>query len=842
MSPRRFLLFLAWTAAFLALFLWMERPEERAPSDELATLELREPDALDDAQQSAASAPREIERAERASATVDEAFGPPLPAEIPPGTYGPPAPLASISGRCVDAQTTPLRGVALQLSAVPERGRAWQDLQQESDGDGRFRFELETHKLSKLQLAARGSSGERQVFAWSFLPGGRAIDLGDVRLGGGATLRFRVIDSAGEPLAARWTIEVRSNGFGLEHRAEIRRVDYTQERPFAEGVIAGLPPGDAHVSLRHATLRFPTQANATLIEGASAEVELTCAARGLDQRLAVQLRFPYAPPSLRTREEKLWLETRSGERRMLERDDRFGGDYAVDGLAMEPHVLRVEHPSYPPFEQAEVFPGSTIAVELLGSAVLLLDVRDEASGLSVPSYGLALRYARPEGVGTQFVRRHELAELPPPDGRFDGIVPGRITALVSSPIHSTLELELGEIAPHETRRLNATLTAGATVHGTVHGHDERPAAICRVICGPRLADEVDARRFLRETSRDSAGQSWREDTTDELGRFEIAHLPPGPHWIVALGREGLNAEAALELAPSEKRSIAIVLPGAARLRGRLVPVTELPSDVLVRVTEVPRSADPRPALQDPPTARLGEEQRFEFFPLAVGAHRVELLLPGGTWNGHSLDHGPGGRISIELGRIELGAGETAERSFALALVLARCEIVLAIAGLEHLRGSVALRPLEGADAASAIGADIEEDGRARFPLAPPGTYEITVFAHGLHHPYVHPTPVKLVASRVESERIEIKATRGRIRLVDARTKQPLVASGVSLGESRVVREWRASDPRGELELFLAPGRYVVRAHDPREASLPPRRATLAWGEDGPLVAELEFER
>ena len=214
MRPSRLFLFAIYTACFLALFLWwdsgreIDRGEPAPPLALEPVLEAeREPEPL--------ASPSGSARSERRDARTDEVFGPPLPTEIPEGSFGPPTPLASIAGRCVDRAGSPVEGAVLTLGAEAIGGRSFEEWREKSARDGRFRVEIEPQKLANFHLALRGPSGESQVFRWDHLQGGRAIDLGDVRLGGGAALRFRIVGEDGAPSPARWTIEVRSNGFGF---------------------------------------------------------------------------------------------------------------------------------------------------------------------------------------------------------------------------------------------------------------------------------------------------------------------------------------------------------------------------------------------------------------------------------------------------------------------------------------------------------------------------------------------------------------------------------------------------------------------------------------------------
>ncbi|MBK9387994.1 MAG: carboxypeptidase regulatory-like domain-containing protein [Planctomycetes bacterium] len=839
MRHRRLFLFAIYTALSLALFLWwdsgreIERGEPVFPAEELML-----PPSPEEAQAPAESARlSEPERSERRDARVDEAFGPPLPTAIPEGSFGPPTPLASISGRCVDSAGSPVEGAVITLGAEAFGGRRFEELHEQSARDGRFRVELEPQKLAAIHLALRGPSGESQVFRWDHLQGGRAIDLGDVRLGGRATLRFRIVGEDGAPSPARWILELRSNAFGLEHGADLRAVEYLRSEPFADGEIGGLPAGEATVSLRHAALLFLEQKRLDLREGASNEIELRSPARGLDGWLKLSIGYPHAPHQVQGRESAVWLEAPGGQRIEPQRGPRRA--YEFRELAPVPHTLHIEHPSYPSFAQPEVFPGQQLRVELRGTSVLVLDVRDAASGAPVTSYVLELRYASPEHAGRSAVRRAEPTALAPADGRFDGIVPGDILAVVSSPEHEPLAIDLGPIAPREERRVAFSLTRGARIFGRVRDIGGLPASGCKLIAGPRLEGELDARRLLDERLLSPTSLQHREARSDEEGRFELAHLSSGPHWVVAFSPEELIVEQSCVLLPGQELELELALPGAARLRGRLMGDVELPFDVLLRFVDLSLPADHPRALGDAPSARLDSERRFELYPLAAGSHRVELHLPTG--------YGPGGspvvteRVSLELGRIELAAGTTLEQDFDLGrLKFAKLELELAIEGLADVEGSAGLRRIDLPGIHPTIQAEIEGARVARFPLVPPGRYELVLQLQSLHMSYVHATPIELARGEAQRVRIESRATRRKIRVVDASSKLPLAGQGVDLAGAGGINMTLITDERGELELLLLPGRYILRMPALPGAAKQPRRAELHWGENGPFLPELAF--
>lgn len=840
MRYRRLLLFALYTALFLGIFLWWdgsreiarEEGAEPAAQRELALPSETELVAPEEALRAAA------QRAERSTATEHAVHGPPLPAAIPEGSFGPPAPLATIAGRCVDPEGAPLRGAALSLRAETERGARFEELRQRSARDGRFRFEFAPQQLRRIELRARGPSGEDQVFRWDFLQGGREVELGDLQLGGGAALRFRVVDGEGQAVAARWTIEVRTNGFGIAHGSDLRSVEYVREQPFSEGTFAGLPPGEADVQLIHRALAFHARGKVRLEEDATAEVELVAPLRDLDGLLQLTIVYPHAPGARQGRETTVWLEAPGGAR--IDAQRGTFRSYEFRGLAPVPHTLHVEHPSYAPLVRPEVFPGQSIQVELRGSASLRLDVRDAASGERVSSYGLELRYAMPQRTQRAPVHRHRAEEVPPEDGRFDGIVPGEILAVVSSPEHESSSIDLGSVLPEEERRVEVRLSRGASIRGVVRDAEGRPTGGCRLLCGPRLEGERDARRLFRESLEAPTWVQRRAATSDESGRFELAHLSAGEHWVIAMGPEGLNAELICVLSAGVATEIELALPGAARLRGRLVGEVELPSDVMIRLVELGLPADHPRAREDAPSARLGSERQFELYPLSAGNHRVELLLPTG-FAIHGRQVHAGERVALELGRVELATGTTVEQSFDLGvLACARLELELALSGLESVQGSVVLRSEPSSERSSSISASLGEDRIARFPVVPPGSYSVELSLQGLSLSYHHPTRIELAGGAVRRERWELRASTGRIRIVEAATRRALPNTHVNLGASDGIFLMHATGERGEIELTLLPGSYDLAIPAREIGAQPMRHATLEWTESGPRASELAF--
>jgi hypothetical protein len=117
---------------------------------------------------------------------------------------------AVVHGRCLSASTTaPLAGITAELNGRPDssirqendRGPSWRDVRTTTTADGRFRLECTPPPGYRiwLQLAAAG----RLTFATTLteLQPGTVCDLGDIGMPFGASVRGRVLDETGTPVA-----------------------------------------------------------------------------------------------------------------------------------------------------------------------------------------------------------------------------------------------------------------------------------------------------------------------------------------------------------------------------------------------------------------------------------------------------------------------------------------------------------------------------------------------------------------------------------------------------------------------------------------------------------------
>ncbi len=122
-------------------------------------------------------------------------------------------PLATIRGRCVDAQHLPLRDISAKLTgwtATSERMDAWLKDHDEparfeqaitTGEDGRFEFSFWPPPPFQFALELEAAGFAHHTGRWNVLEPGTTKDVGDVVMEPGAKLRGRVVDAAGAPLA-----------------------------------------------------------------------------------------------------------------------------------------------------------------------------------------------------------------------------------------------------------------------------------------------------------------------------------------------------------------------------------------------------------------------------------------------------------------------------------------------------------------------------------------------------------------------------------------------------------------------------------------------------------------
>ncbi len=313
------------------------------------------------------------------------------------------------------------------------------------------------------------------------------------------------------------------------------------------------------------------------------------------------------------------------------------------------YSVRVEAPGFRTWTRDGVTPGSRVGASLVGNGSIRLSVIDGA-GAPVPSYRLSARIH-----GVSFTPNSstllEADQAPPPDGVFQGFVPGDYTLLLETRGRDPLEVAVSGLVPGETRDVVARLQdAGrARIEGVVRAGDGAPLADTAVILyRPALLDDSpespffkgwvwsdeDERRFRKEVGRTTTGPEGRFVLSDAATGHAIVRVLPGP---------GLEVVRELDLLPGDAPWLDVLCGPFSYVVGELLvpPGVSLEGlEVLVGVSE--HTQHKSIELWEPDVEAAGSRVRpdgsFRVGPLAIGETCIALVYSA---TGVERDRGDG---------------------------------------------------------------------------------------------------------------------------------------------------------------------------------------------------------
>jgi protocatechuate 3,4-dioxygenase beta subunit len=501
----------------------------------------------------------------------------------------PTTPMATLHGRCIDPDGTPLAGCKVQLSGSmrnPQRRDAWLrdhpapenlKLDQISGTDGRFRFTFEPPPPFVFFVSA-GLDGHVAVTAdWSQIDAGADVDCGDVVLPRGAQLTGLLVDADGTPQTnAELNTRRRGDERSMRANATFAPWDGSYAKTDANGrfVFRSLfLPGTYMVSHRRSGGYHPI-----------GDVEIPASLHAVDVRLVVE--STPAKPTIWGRVvdaagqpiARAWVS--ADERGLGLRDNTSAdGTFAIERNEREhgPITLLAEREGYEPARTATRIEWGTKGVELVlrpapGVAVRVTDPDDEP----VAQYSVRVTpRERSRWTSSDFEVRARgpfadgTATIPTASGKWTVVVEFPASAgLVTSftPIEmagATLRLDLRAERP-ATRTLHVVDATGQPIAGT-------HVQVCDLVDG-----ELEERTWVRPIEQFFMASGMKralvchECVTDADGRCQL--LGPGSREVgvlvlgpghVLLRQLGVRLDLADELEVTVQRG--------ARMKGQVVP-------------------------------------------------------------------------------------------------------------------------------------------------------------------------------------------------------------------------------------------------------------------------------
>jgi len=520
-------------------------------------------------------------------------------------------------------------------------------------GGGRFR-----DRATRASL----SSGERARLDFTLEPGG--------------TVRGRVVDTRGAPLA----------GIEVVSAPRPRRTVATG----ADGAfeIGGCETEDPHLLLeaRDPAGRHAPESRLAEVDGPALEIALAAAGRFVGRVTEFATGAPVEGAAATLDERPV------PERLPLHIEARSGAEGTVEVAGLRPGAYRVhvEKEGHAPGEsQFTVAEGETVESEIVlgGGGAIVGRVTSAADG--APLEGATVWDATGEDLAGALAAPESLATVPgvrsartAADGSFrlEGAPPGRRDLVVSHP-ERLGRARAVEVPPAGEARLDVALEDGGAIVGTVRGPGGTPVAGAVVAATP---EHGPARRTM----------------TDEAGAYALRGLPPGKYVVsVRMPSDAADGDATGAMRTVRVESAETVradFAGAAAVVGDIRGAPPGLRLEAVLVPAVPGAASVR-------TARVDDDGVFRFDGVDPGAYdlivepwvrrrlsipegelevALDLAFPAGSVSGRVLDATgapvPGAHLSA------LRAGDRGDPLYAWYSIAARAEAdgAFVVVGLE----------------------------------------------------------------------------------------------------------------------------------------------------------------
>ena len=834
------LLILALLALLVVLFVATRETGDEAGLEHGATPETSQP--------SATSLPPAAEpgRARTAPATESDAGG--RRALTDEGRAQPAAPepaLAHVVGRLLLPSGAPAVGAGVRLhgwGANQDRllkyGRPenWTDPETTTDGDGRFDVELDPPRAFQFTLDVRLAGHAALSWRWSSLPPGEVTDVGEQTLSAAGTIVGRVLRPDGAPASGRWRVRADSSHAPQGPGADETRAYANADPDTGAFRLAGLPSG--MVQLRgYARIANWVDGPSVMVE-AGRETTVDFVYSGSDNSSRITIVTFCRPFHVFNEPPKggITCSDGAGGEWSAEKIEGSSQSWKVDDLLPGSYTIRIESERHDPWSRAGVRPGQSIDAHLVGNAAVALTVVDAASGEAVTAYDLKLRFEQARFSPNVFQLREAQHDLPP-GGLFDGLIPHPTTLIVEAEGYGPCEVELGELAPNETRAARAELRPGGRLSGVVRYGNGSPAAGVELLLHPHFPGYDPGGVFSGPrgwSARSAFEASKHERTTDARGAFAFEGLKPGKydlrvwHGAIAVAREGL------ELRSGSDEILVIELPASGSLVGTLI-APEGASFEGLRVLVYPKGGA-RGAGQwyhessDVAQAELDDQGRFRVDDVPAGEATVDLFIPSRMIRTSYSSSGSTGPTYRHLDTVRIPAGGDTRAEFDLRGGFPGTIVVEATLNGAPAAGFVVRASgVMGARRRQASGGQLDAAGRLRVTPLLPGEWTLTIGPLG--GPWKQRVPAQTVLGSAGEVLVPVNLVTapGSVRVFDAATGEPLLHRGLWLGQNTKV----TTDGEGWLDLDLPAGNYELCDGQDKPWKMGTPKSSVGWTESGP---------
>lgn len=800
-----------------------------------------------------------------------------------------PSRLAVVQGRFVDPQGRGAAGVSLELSgrpAGPERMAAhaqvveWENLITATDAEGHFRVAFDPPPPFSFVLRAKPSGYAALTFDWDQILPGATEDLGEVRLLEGGTVVARILDADGLPLTEGFYGRIEYKAEHETARAPYRRPDPVTGEMRFEGVLAG----SCQIHTYFLAAYWTEGPEFELETGELLHLDFAYNGPDLSRRIKVLARCdPFY--GLDPGAEHVQLVDSDLESHAPTESDFLG--HTFDDLEPGSYTVEIDDPRFLEWRREGVQPGQAVQASLKGNCSVRLTVLDGATGSPLDVFAVSADLEDSRGTPRVFSLL-KIGEPPPVGGLVEGLVPMKVSLIVTAPGFAEARVPLGRLEPGQSIEKTVSLRHGRRIAGVVHAADGKtpvPGIVVGLLGPGRNPGPDTSGRLARLPFRpDWSSSAVRVVVTDASGRFSFSGVGAARYTVRATAGPGLEAEPReIELAgASSEEDIRLQLPPRHALVGKIVGPPGARSDEFV-LRAIPRGERNPPAITGSFLSRfhsvtclVATDGSYRIEPLPTGRVFIELLfsdrrLPLGESRSGVLSS-----KAMDLGVVDIEAeGDTVHdfdlREFFPGFILVQARISGgAMTGLlaqacpistEHeppawlvdfgatpslvVREATRERSYDRFDILDhdGSGAAIDEKGIGRIGPVFPGQWMVSVRSPEGAWIQQLPGPVSVNPAEEVSVTVDVELVAGRARLLDSLTGRALARQAIQWShESVPARPWvdAQSNDDGQLELLLPSGEVELRIRPEGEAQCP--TATILWTRDGPVPAEVMLPR